>query len=201
VREGAPIDRLSSVASFFVSRIDTAVDPALEDIAQTGGPQAPKARDLIGTIAIANAKVAYQLWLSVLGSQRWKDLAAKGARPQRLLWASTSTKNPAYSDVMYVEPLIGRDTINTMPLETIEAYRNHGKPALRIDEGMEDARRRLETLQEVGLDLGEVTLRLEREGVRKFIEPLDKLLASLQKKRAIVSPPPQITQRSPRSGL
>ena len=181
IRDGRPIDRLSSVASFFVSRIDTALDPKLEEIGKAGG-------SLLGTIAIANAKIAYQEWLKIVTSPRWNALAAKGARPQRLLWASTSTKNPAYSDVMYVEPLIGPSTINTMPLETLEAYRDHGKPALRIEEDVEEARGRLATLGELGLDLGRVTLELEREGVRKFVEPLDKLLVSLEKKRARVSP-------------
>ncbi len=179
IREGRPIDRLSSVASFFVSRIDTALDPQLEGI--------EKARGLLGTIAIANAKIAYQEWLKIVKSQRWNALAAQGARPQRLLWASTSTKNPVYSDVMYVEPLIGPSTINTMPLETLDAYRDHGKPAPRIEEGVEEARGRLATLGELGLDLGRVTLELEREGVRKFVEPLDKLLGSLEKKRARMS--------------
>lgn len=187
IREGRPIDRLSSVASFFVSRIDAALDPQLEAIGKEKGAGGEKARGLRGTIAIANAKIAYQEWLKIVHSPRWKGLAAKGARPQRLLWASTSTKNPAYSDVMYVEPLIGTSTINTMPQETLEAYRDHGKPALRIEEGVDEARTRLATLGELGLDLGKVTLELEREGIRKFVEPLDKLLASLEKKRAMVS--------------
>jgi transaldolase len=187
IREGKPINRLSSVASFFVSRIDTAVDPALEKIHKAGGPAAGHAGGLMGTIAIANAKVAYQQWLSIVRSERWAGLAAKGARPQRLLWASTSTKNAAYSDIRYVEPLIGKDTVNTMPLETLEAYRDHGKPALRIEEGVAMAHRQLDALRDLELDLGEVTLRLEQEGVRKFVEPLDKLLASLEKKRSAMA--------------
>jgi transaldolase len=187
IQEVKRVVRLSSVASFFVCRIDTALDPALEEIAKAGGPEAEKARGLAGTIAIANAKIAYQKWRSIQESQRWVDLAGKGARPQRLLWASTSTKNPAYSDVMYVEPLIGRETINTMPLETLEAYRTHGRPALRLEEGLEEAQRRLATLRDLGLDLGKVTSQLERDGVRKFVEPLDKVLASLEKKRAMMS--------------
>jgi transaldolase len=200
IREGRPIDRLSSVASFFVSRIDAALDPRLAEMGKTEGPRGERARGLLGTIAIANAKIAYQEWLKIAESRRWKDLAAKGARPQRLLWASTSTKNPAYSDILYVESLVGPSTINTMPLETLEAYRDHGRPAPRIEEGVAEARDRLATLGELGLDLGGVTLELEREGVRKFVEPLDKLLGSLEKKRTSVSTAPPAMRRSGDSG-
>jgi transaldolase len=200
IREGRPIDRLSSVASFFVSRIDTVLDSRLAEIGRTEGPRGEKARGLLGTLAIANAKVAYQEWLKIVESPRWKDLAAKGARPQRLLWASTSTKNPAYSDILYVEPLVGPGAINTMPLETLEAYRDHGRPAPRIGEGVAEAQGRLATLGELGLDLGRVTLELEREGVRKFVEPLDKLLGSLEKKQARVSAAQPSMRRSGDSG-
>ena len=119
----------------------------------------------------------------MIASPRWKALAAQGARPQRLLWASTSTKNPAYSDTMYVEPLIGPETVNTMPMETIEAYRDHGEPAARVVEGIDEAQRDLERLAAAGIDLEAATRELERQGVKKFVEPYDELLAALEGKR------------------
>ncbi|MBV8880026.1 MAG: transaldolase, partial [Planctomycetaceae bacterium] len=143
MKAGQPIDRIASVASFFLSRIDTLLDPQIEKVAQAGGAKGDVARALPGTIAVANAKIAYQKYEAVIRSERWKKLAAKGARPQRLLWASTSTKNPKYSDTMYVEPLIGPDTVNTMPMETVDAYRDHGKPASRITEDINGAQRKL----------------------------------------------------------
>lgn len=185
-RKGLPVDRIASVASFFLSRIDTLLDPQIQKIADAGGPKGDLARTLPGTIAVANAKVAYQKYGIVTATERWKTLAAKGARPQRLLWASTSTKNPKYSDTMYVEPLIGPDTVNTMPMETVDAYRDHGKPASRITEGVTDAQRKLAQLKELGIDLAVATQQLEDEGVKKFVEPFDKLLASLETKRKAV---------------
>lgn len=186
VKKGQPVDRIASVASFFLSRIDTLLDPQIQKIADAGGAKGDIAKTLPGTIAIANAKVAYQKYQIVTGTERWKKLAAKGARPQRLLWASTSTKNPKYSDTMYVEPLIGPDTVNTMPMETVDAYRDHGKPAVRITEDMNGAQRKLSQLAEIGIDLGAATKQLEEEGVKKFVEPFDKLLASLENKRKAV---------------
>jgi len=186
VKEGKPVDRIASVASFFLSRIDTLLDPQILKIAEAGGPKADVARGLPGTIAVANAKVAYQKYEIVTGTERWKKLTAKGARPQRLLWASTSTKNPKYSDTMYVEPLIGADTVNTMPMETVDAYRDHGKPAARITDELTDAQRKLAQLKEIGLDLAAATKQLEDEGVKKFVEPFEKLLASLDTKRKAV---------------
>ena len=185
-KEGKPVDRVASVASFFLSRIDTLLDPQIQKIAEAGGAKADIARSLPGTIAVANAKVAYQKYGIVTATERWKKLTAKGARPQRLLWASTSTKNPKYSDTMYVEPLIGADTVNTMPMETVDAYRDHGKPASRITEGLSDAQRNLAQLKEIGLDLAAATKQLEDEGVKKFVEPFEKLLASLETKRKAV---------------
>ncbi len=185
-KEGKPIDRIASVASFFLSRIDTLLDPQIQKVAEAGGPKADVARGLPGTIAVANAKVAYQKYGIVTGTERWKRLSANGARPQRLLWASTSTKNPKYSDTMYVEPLIGADTVNTMPMETVDAYRDHGKPAARITDELTDAQRKLAQLKEIGLDLAAATKQLEDEGVKKFVEPFDKLLASLDTKRKAV---------------
>jgi transaldolase len=185
-KEGKPIDRMASVASFFLSRIDTLLDPQILKAAEAGGPKGEIARGLPGTIAVANAKVAYQKYTIVTGTERWKKLSSKGARPQRLLWASTSTKNPKYSDTMYVEPLIGADTVNTMPMETVDAYRDHGKPAARILEDLAGAQRNLAQLKEVGIDLAVATKQLEDEGVKKFVEPFEKLLASLETKRKAV---------------
>jgi transaldolase len=185
-KEGKPVDRIASVASFFLSRIDTLLDPQILKIAEAGGPKADVARGLPGTIAVANAKVAYQKYGIVTATERWKKLSANGARPQRLLWASTSTKNPKYSDTMYVEPLIGADTVNTMPMETVDAYRDHGKPAARITDDVTDAQRKLAQLKEVGVDLAAATKQLEDEGVKKFVEPFEKLLASLDTKRKAV---------------
>jgi len=185
-KKGLPVDRVASVASFFLSRIDTLLDPQILKVAEAGGPKADIARGLPGTIAVANAKAAYQKYGIVTDTERWKKLTAKGARPQRLLWASTSTKNPKYSDTMYVDPLIGADTVNTMPMETVDAYRDHGKPAARITEDLTGALRKLVQLKEIGIDLAAATKQLEDEGVKKFVEPFDKLLASLETKRKAV---------------
>jgi len=186
VKAGQPVDRIASVASFFLSRIDTLLDPQIEKAAQAGGAKGDVARGLPGKVAVANAKIAYQKYEAVTGGARWKALAAKGARPQRLLWASTSTKNPKYSDTMYVEPLIGPDTVNTMPMETVDAYRDHGKPASRIRDGVADAARSIAQLKEIGIDLAVATQQLEDEGVKKFIDPFEKLLASIEAKRKAV---------------
>jgi transaldolase len=187
VGSGEPVDRIASVASFFVSRIDSLIDPALDKIIRAGGPHSVTASELMGTIAVANAKFAYQRWLDGQASERWMNLARKGARPQRLLWASTSTKNPTYSDTMYVDALVGPHTVDTMPLDTLDAYRDHGKPAVRIQDDLPGAHRRIELLRQVGLDLADVTQQLEQEGVRKFVEPHLKLLESVEKKRAAVA--------------
>jgi transaldolase len=179
VRARRPIEHIASVASFFLSRIDTLLDPLIA--------KNPKAKGLEGRIAIANAKLAHEAFARVISGSRWQTLAAKGARVQRLLWASTSTKNPAYPDTMYVEPLIGPDTVNTMPTETVEAYRDHGQPAARLAEGLSDAKRDLARLRDVGIDLDAATAQLEDEGVRKFVEPFDKLLSALRKKRTALA--------------
>jgi transaldolase len=183
VRAREPVERLGSVASFFVSRIDTLADAVLDRIIQAGGPPSPIARDLQGTLAVANARIAYERWIEGQHSERWKKLADKGARPQRLLWASTSTKNPRYADTMYVDALVGPYTVDTMPLETLSAYRDHGMPEVRIREDLEGAFRKFERLREIGVDFGEITRQLEEEGVRKFVEPHHKLLESVEKKR------------------
>ncbi len=181
--QGRPLDRVASVASFFLSRIDVLLDPQLEKLAASGGPQAPGARELIGQVAIASAKVAYTMYQEIFGSARFKKLAGLGARPQRLLWASTSTKNPAYPDVKYVEPLIGPDTVNTLPPETLEAYRDHGDPAPRLAEAVDRAASFIQRLPELGIDLDQATQQLEDEGVEKFNQPFDSLMGTLEGKR------------------
>ena len=181
--QGQPLNRVASVASFFLSRIDVLLDPRLEKLAAAGGPQAQTARDLIGQVAIASAKEAYTIYQEIFGSARFQKLAAQGARPQRLLWASTSTKNPAYPDLKYVEPLIGADTVNTLPPETLAAYRDHGDPAARLTEGVDRAAGNLPRLPELGIDLDQATQQLEDEGVEKFNQPFDSLMATLEGKR------------------
>lgn len=183
LKQGKPIDRISSVASFFLSRIDVLVDPMLEEKSRKGGAEAKIANDLHGEAAIASAKEAYQIYKEIFAGERFAGLSGKGAQTQRVLWASTSTKNPAYSDVKYVEALIGPETINTMPQETINAYRDHGRPDGRLEEGLEKARRVLEKLAEIDIDIDEVTQQLEDEGVEKFNKPYDSLMETLKAER------------------
>jgi transaldolase len=182
---GEPVKRVASVASFFISRIDALVDPLLEKLMAQGGQEAELAKKARGQVAIASAKVAYQIYKEIFGSDRFRKLAAQGARVQRLLWASTGTKNPDYRDVKYVEALIGPDTVNTAPLETLNAYRDHGEPKARIEEDVEEARRVLARLPELGISIDHVTRQLEDEGVEKFDQPFDKLMET-------------VAQRSPR---
>ena len=182
---GQPLEKIASVASFFVSRIDTLVDQLLQHRMRADGSSAfsPLPDTLKGKVAIANAKVAYAAFRRLASSERWHALAAAGARPQRLLWASTGTKNAAYSDVMYVEPLIGAYTVNTMPGPTAAAFDDHGKPGKTLTRGVPDARKVLKDLKAVGIDLKRVTWQLENEGIQKFIEPFEKLLANIEAKR------------------
>ncbi len=180
VKSGEPVARVASVASFFLSRIDVMVDPMLEKVMQQGGPRADAAKALHGEIAVASAKQAYAIFEEAFSSDRFRALERQGARKQRLLWASTSTKNPDYSDVKYVEPLVGPDTINTMPGETLDAYRDHGEPADRVRDDADAYGRKLEQLGELGIGLDEVTQALEDEGVDKFIKPFDKLMGTLE---------------------
>jgi len=183
-RRSEPIDRIMSVASFFLSRIDVLVDPLLEKLMQGENyTLAETAGMLRGETAIASAKIAYQDYLALIAGERMRRLAEQGARPQYLLWASTSTKNPDYSDVKYVEPLIGPDTINTMPLETLHAYRDHGHPAVRLEDDVEKARQVLQRLPDCGIDIDAVTQQLEDEGVEKFNQPYDQLMRTLDEKR------------------
>ena len=148
------------------------------------GSQGKTAEKLHGQVAIASAKEAYQIYKEIFGHERFQRLADKGGRPQRVLWASTSTKNPDYSEVKYVEPLIGPETINTLPQETLKAYRAHGNPEERLEQGLEEARKVLELLPEVDMDIDQVTQQLEKEGVEKFNKPYDRLLDTLAKKRS-----------------
>jgi transaldolase len=180
IAEGGDPRGVYSVASFFVSRIDTEADRRLDEI---GGHD-----ELKGKLAIANAKLAYQHYRESFAGPRWDFLAAKGATPQRVLWASTSTKNPAYPDTLYVEELIGQDTINTMPEETIRAYQDHGDPKPRLPEDLDDARRVFAGLEEAGVDYDDVTDTLEREGVEKFSGSFDELMTALAAKQESLAP-------------
>jgi transaldolase len=177
VEAGGDPTTVASVASFFVSRVDTEADRRLEEIGTD------EALALRGKLAIANAKLAYEHYLDIVGSERWQKLAAAGATPQRCLWASTSTKNPDYRDVLYVEELTGPDTVNTMPLETIEAFQDHGEVRNTLTEGLDDAKRLLEELARVGVDYDDVTDTLEREGVQKFSDSFEELLEGVRAKR------------------
>jgi transaldolase len=180
IAEGGDPRGVYSVASFFVSRIDTEADRRLDEI---GGHD-----ELKGKLAIANAKLAYEHYRESFAGPRWDFLAAKGATPQRVLWASTSTKNPAYPDTLYVEELIGQDTINTMPEETIRAYQDHGDPKPRLQEGLDEARRVFAALEEAGVDYDDVTDTLEREGVEKFSDSFDELMTALAAKQESLAP-------------
>jgi transaldolase len=174
VEEGGDPGTVASVASFFVSRVDTEADRRLEEI---GGHD-----DLKGTLAVANAKLAYQRYREIFSGDRWEALAAKGATPQRCLWASTSTKNPAYRDVLYVEELIGPQTVNTMPEETIQAFQDHGRVSETLEDGIEEARRTFQRFAEAGVDYDDVTLTLEREGVEKFADSFAELREGIRAK-------------------
>ncbi len=185
IAAGGDPHTIASVASFFVSRIDAAVDELIEQrLLQGGGAQEHAVlRELRGKVAIANAKLAYQRYKRLFSNERWERLKASGARPQRLLWASTSTKNPDYRDVLYVEELIGRNTVNTMPPATMDAFRDHGRVRDSLEEGIAEAERVMGRLEDYGISIDEVTTRLTGEGVRKFADAFDKLLAAIARKR------------------
>jgi transaldolase len=172
MNEGKPLDRIASVASFFVSRVDTLVDKTLGD-----GNDALK-----GKAAIANAKLAYERFEQIFGSQRFAALKAKGARVQRVLWASTSTKNPAYPDTMYVQPLIGPHTVNTVPPATLDAIKDHAEPGLTIRDGLAEANALMKSLASAGVDMKAVAAQLEVEGVASFAKSFDDLLGSIDQK-------------------
>jgi transaldolase len=183
VRAGKPIDRLASVASFFVSRVDSEVDRRIDArIASASPTDTERLRALRGRIAIANAKLAYALFQERFSGQRWHALEAKGARVQRPLWASTSTKNPAYRDVMYVEGLIGPDTVDTMPPQTIDAFRDHGIVARTVDADIDRERRAIADLEALGISLASVTDKLLVDGLASFQKSFDGLLERLEQK-------------------
>jgi transaldolase len=172
VADGGDPAHVASVASYFVSRVDTEADKRLE-----GHPE------LQGKLAVANAKLAYQSWKEVFAGERWQALEALGASKQWCLWASTSTKNPAYPDTLYVDELIGPDTVNTMPEETIEAFQDHGTVALTIEEGIDEARKVFDDVEAAGVSYDDVTRVLEEEGVQKFSDSFAELLAGISAKR------------------
>lgn len=187
--KGRELRQVASVASFFLSRIDVLLDPLFEKMKLAGGLQADSAALLHGQVAIASAKVAYQMYQVIFGSDRFKKLANKGASPQRLLWASTSTKNPTDSDIKYIEPLIGPDTINTLPVETLAAYRDHGHAELSLDQNVSRAYRILNHLSFAGINLNAATQQLEQEGIEKFVVVLERLMVSLKEKQAALPEP------------
>jgi transaldolase len=182
VESGGDPRRVASVASFFVSRVDTEADKRLDAIGSD------EALALRGKLAVANAKLAYRLYGELFAGSRWEPLAAQGATPQRCLWASTSTKNPDYPDTIYVDELIGPETVNTMPLETIEAFQDHGTVARTLDTGLDAAEEVLDALERVGVDYDDVTDTLEREGVDKFEASFEDLLEGIRAKRAELTP-------------
>jgi transaldolase/glucose-6-phosphate isomerase len=179
---GGDVSKMASVASFFVSRIDTLVDSIVASRLNTAQSRVEQEqlKSLLGKVAIANAKLTYQHYLRFFGSGHWKALAAKGAQTQRLLWASTSTKNPNYRDVLYVEELIGRDTVNTVPPATLEAFRDHGRLRASLAEDLDSAESTMLTLATVGISIDEVTDKLTDDGVRLFVEAFAKLLEAVE---------------------
>ncbi|HEY3864803.1 MAG TPA: transaldolase [Solirubrobacteraceae bacterium] len=189
VAAGGDPSKVASVASFFVSRIDTEADRRLDELDRLGPahPGGVSIHELKGKLAIANAKLAYQHYKRAFAGERWEYLAGKGATPQRVLWASTSTKNPAYRDTIYVEELIGADTVNTMPEATIHDFQDHGKPAPRLEQGLAEARQLLDQLAAAGVDYDDLTDTLEREGVEKFSASFDELLQALGEKQAALA--------------
>lgn len=184
-KAGKPIDKIASVASFFVSRVDTAVDKKLDALISQTNDEARKneLEALKGKAAIANAKMAYEAFKEIFSGDRWEALAARGAKVQRCLWASTSTKNPAYRDVIYVEELIGPDTVDTMPDSTIEAFIDHGKVARTLDSDVETARKQLQALEEAGISMDEVTHQLQIDGVKSFTDSFNDMIKTINEKR------------------
>jgi len=183
VKQGQPIDKIASVASFFVSRIDSSIDKEIDARLEKGDAEAEALKAVRGKVAIANAKMAYQWYLDFLQSDRWQALAAKGAQPQRLLWASTGVKDPSYPDTLYIDTLIGKDTVNTMPPKTMDAFRDHGTAAETITADVEGAKHTLAEAERLGLDLNGVTGKLVEEGVASFVKAFDDLLGAIAKKQ------------------
>ncbi|HEY2664105.1 MAG TPA: transaldolase [Candidatus Binataceae bacterium] len=182
---GKPLDRIASVASVFVSRIDTLLDKTIDRRLAEGAD--PKFLGLKGRVGVANSKLIYQRFKVLFHGARFKALAAKGAKVQQPLWASTGTKNPAYSDIMYVQELIGPQTVNTMPPATMDAYRDHGAPRLTLEEGLEDARAAVQALGELGIELGRIGDQLQREGEQLFAKSFADLRAVIQKRRDAIA--------------
>ena len=182
--KGQPIDHIASVASFFVSRVDTLVDKLLDEKIAAGNKDAA---ELKGTIAVANAQLAYAAFMEIFSGERWEKLTQAGAKPQRPLWASTGTKNPAYSDVLYIDSLIGPHTVNTMPGKTIDAFLDHGVVARTVDADFAGAWNKIAALKAAGIDLKAVTDQLEEEGIASFIKSFETLLAGVESKRAALA--------------
>jgi transaldolase / glucose-6-phosphate isomerase len=180
---GGDVSKIASVASFFISRIDSSVDAIVgEHLKASKDPrEQEQLKSILGKVAIANGKQTYVSYQTMFSGDRWKALAAKGAQTQRVLWASTSTKNPSYRDVLYVEELIGPDTVNTIPPATLDAFRDHGRPRPSLTEDIESANRTMETVAKVGISMKEVTDKLTDDGVRLFAEAFDKLLKAVEK--------------------
>jgi len=181
---GGDVNKIASVASFFISRIDSSIDSIVEArLKKSKDPrEQEQLKSLLGKVAVANGKQTYQRYLRIVSGKRWKALAAKGAQTQRVLWASTSTKNPNYCDVLYVEELIGRDTVNTIPPATFDAFRDHGRPRASLTEDLDSANKTMETTAKLGISMKEVTDKLTDDGVRLFAEAFDKLLEALEKR-------------------
>ncbi len=194
---GGDVSKMASVASFFISRIDTLVDSIIaEKLKQTNDPQQQALlKILLGKVAIANGKLTYKRYQQIFSGPRWQALASKGAQTQRVLWASTSTKNPNYRDVLYIEELIGPDTVNTVPPATLDAFRDHGVPRESLTENIDAAKQTMETLPKVGISMKEVTDKLTEDGVRLFADAFDKLLEAVEKssKRQVT---PKINQQT-----
>ena len=181
VASGGDVSRIASVASFFISRIDNAIDADLSARLKSEQGDEQKLKSVLGKVAIANGKLAYQRYLKIFSGPNWDKLKAKGAQTQRVLWASTSTKNPAYPDILYVQELIGPDTVNTIPPATFDAFRDHGKPRETLTEDVEGAKQVMKNLAEIGISIDQVTDKLTEDGVRLFEEAFDKLLAAVEK--------------------
>ncbi len=179
--KGKHLNHVFSVASFFVSRIASAVDPIEEQYLASHGEQAHFGTYIKGHVAISSAQLAYKMYKEIFESEQFRELAGKGAQPQKLLWASTGTKNPEYSDIKYIEALIGENTINTIPPDTLNAYRDHGKPKTRIETDINQAEWIMDELPELGIDIDTITRQLEEEGVDKFIKQYDLIIASIEK--------------------
>ena len=178
---GEDVSRVASVASFFVSRIDSLVDKQIEEkLASAEGEGKERLESLRGNVAVANAKLAYQAYLEIFSGEEWEALAAKGARPQRVLWASTGTKNKDYSDVLYIDELIGPDTVNTIPPATWDAFRDHGTVAQTLTEGVDEARQTLADLASAGISLDAATDQLLAEAVKLFVDPFDKMIGAVE---------------------